>query len=150
MWRPPEPADGRWQRGINVAATYFADEPETAWAEWYRALAEAGIPPNRSLPRDLWRAEINLEVADLSDPNRLQAVGLDKPRPGRVEWPAYQAVGERLHKADWAGLVTPSAARHDHLVLCVFRTQHQMDGVAFLHPPQRIDDPPIPPQGMST
>ena len=45
--RPPEPADNRWQRGEVVDALYFADSEETVWAEWYRFLAEAGLPPGR-------------------------------------------------------------------------------------------------------
>ncbi|MDA8282834.1 MAG: hypothetical protein M0Z42_05935 [Actinomycetota bacterium] len=38
------------------------------WAEWYRHLAEAAIPPASALPRDLWWHQItDLQVADLSD-----------------------------------------------------------------------------------
>ncbi len=43
--RPETPADGRWQRGTVVDAYYFAAEPATAWAEWYRSVAELGVPP---------------------------------------------------------------------------------------------------------
>jgi hypothetical protein len=39
----------------------------TAWAEWYRALAGFAIPPDRQMPRDLWRGQIDThDVADLS------------------------------------------------------------------------------------
>ena len=69
--RPPEPADNRWQLGEIVEGLYFADSPETAWAEWYGFLAEVGLPPDRSLPRDLWRWEITLpNVANLTDSER--------------------------------------------------------------------------------
>ena len=86
----PEPArDGRWQRGEIVGAVYLADSVATAWAEWYRVLAEFALPPARALPRDLWRIEVSLErVADLSDEDRLRRVGLARPRPGRSDWPA--------------------------------------------------------------
>lgn len=45
LYQAPDPADGRWQHGRVVAACYFADEPATAWAEWYRALAEFRTAP---------------------------------------------------------------------------------------------------------
>ncbi len=52
-----------------VGAFYLAGDEETAWAEWYRQLAELGIPPAKSLPRDLWRIGVDLDrVADLSTP----------------------------------------------------------------------------------
>lgn len=44
LYEPPEPPDGRWQRGATIAAWYLADEPDRAWAEWYRALAGTGLP----------------------------------------------------------------------------------------------------------
>lgn len=34
LYLPPDPADGRWQHGAVIGDWYFADEPETAWAEW--------------------------------------------------------------------------------------------------------------------
>ena len=65
--RPPDPPDGRWQRASVVGAIYFADSPATVWAEWYRWLAEAAIPPAMALPRDLWQWEIDLpRVADVA------------------------------------------------------------------------------------
>jgi hypothetical protein len=39
------PPDNRWQRGDVVDALYLADTEATAWAEWYRHLAERMIPP---------------------------------------------------------------------------------------------------------
>ena len=54
LYQAPHPADGRWQHGSVIEAWYLADEPATAWAEWYRALAGTGLPPARALPRDLW------------------------------------------------------------------------------------------------
>ena len=64
----------------------FADSEATAWAEWYRYLAEAGVAPERGLPRDVWRWEISLsEVADLSDEGRLARVGLPALLPSRLQ-----------------------------------------------------------------
>ena len=86
----PHPADNRWQRGEVVDALYFADSEETVWAEWYRFLAEAGLPPRQALPRDLWRWRIELpEVADLQ-----------RRRPARARRPPAAAA----HTAAVAGL----------------------------------------------
>lgn len=93
-------------------ALYLADSPGTAWAEWYRWLAEAALVPRAGLPRVLWAVEVALEAAaDLRTMDALEAAGLSAPRPNRLEWPAFQAVGERLHAAGRAGIVAPSAAR---------------------------------------
>lgn len=75
---PGHPApNGRWQRGEELAGLYLAHEPDTVWAEWYRALAELGLPPDTRLPRDLWRFSVNLKrVADLSRRAALRAIGL--------------------------------------------------------------------------
>ena len=71
---PGHPAPGgRWQRGEQLAALYVAQDPATVWAEWYRALAELGEPPDARLPRDLWRFSLHLpRVADLSQPRRCE------------------------------------------------------------------------------
>jgi hypothetical protein len=86
--RDPAP-DNRWQRGDVVDALYLADSEETAWAEWYRHLAERAIPPLAQMPRELWRWKVDVEVADLSTDEKLAAVGLGQPLPGRHEWREY-------------------------------------------------------------
>jgi len=99
LFRADPPSDGRWQRGETVCGLYFADSEQTAWAEWYRALSELALPPDRQLPRDLWRWHIDIErVADLSSGDRLAAVGLEAPRPIQRQWPAFQVIGERLER----------------------------------------------------
>lgn len=96
LFRASPPSDGRWQRGDVVGGIYFADTEQTAWAEWYRALAEFAIPPDRQMPRDLWRWDVAVDrVADLSTADRLAAVGLPAPRPTQREWLPFQEVGER-------------------------------------------------------
>ena len=73
-------SDGRWQRGEAVAALYLAEDAETAWAEYYRGLAEAGLPVEMSLPRDLWRYDVQLDgVVDLSTAGALEGHGLHRP-----------------------------------------------------------------------
>lgn len=119
--RPDPPKGARWQRGEVVDAVYLADSPETAWAEWYRWLAEAGVPPRAGLPRDLWRVEAEIDgVADLRVTETLEEAGLTAPRPDRSEWPAFQAVGERLHAEGRSAIAAPSAAREGGVVMCVF------------------------------
>lgn len=150
MAPPVAPPDGRWQRGQEVGAVYLADSEETAWAEWYRLLAELAVPPHRALPRDLWRFRVGLDVADLTTEARLRQVGLHAPRPTRSEWPAFQAVGEQLHIEGWAGLAVPSAARPEGLVVCLFRRALVLRGVRRLPPPRRVASAPVPPRGMTT
>lgn len=151
LYRPPEPADNRWQRGEVVEALYFADSPETVWAEWYRFLAEAGLPPEQSLPRDLWAWEISLpSVANLTDDDRLARVDLPPLQPTRVQWPTFQPVGEQLHSDGWAGLVSYCAARPGGQTLCVFRTSDEVPGTRPLPPPETVERPPVVPTGMRT
>lgn len=150
LYEPEEPADNRWQRGSVVSALYFGDSPETVWAEWYRFLAEAGIPPMAGMPRDLWRWAIDLRVADLSDTARLARVGLPVPKPGRLQWPLFQEVGEALWREGWSGLLAPSASRPDSLILCVFREARDIDGATPVPPPTLHEVPPPPPTGMTT
>lgn len=148
---PDPPADSRWQRGEIIDALYFAEAEETAWAEWYRALAESGLPPKQALPRDLWSWEIALSrVADLSTPEKLQGVGLPSPTPARSQWPAFQRVGEALWGEGWPALIAPSAARSEGKVLCVFRERRTVPGTTPLPPPQTHVEPPRVPQGMTT
>jgi hypothetical protein len=151
--RSPAP-DGRWQRGAVVAALYLAGDEATVWAEWYRHLAEADIPPDRQMPRDLWTwvLEARIEVADLTSAERLGRVRLDVPRPGRRTWPPYQAVGEALWREGWPGLLAPSAARPgEGVVLCLFRAgADPVAGARPLSPPRVVRRPPAPPRGMTT
>lgn len=147
-YEPDPPADSRWQKGEVVDALYFADAEETAWAEWYRALAESGLPPGQALPRDLWRWEIGLpDVADLSTPEKLEKVGLPALAPTRNQWADYQAVGESLYTEGWPALLAPSAARPDGRVLCLFRAQRIVPGATPIPPPQTYEDPRVSRRG---
>jgi RES domain-containing protein len=137
-----------------VDALYLAGDEDGMWAEWYRHLAESGVPPMRALPRDVWRFAVGAtRVADLSTAARLDAVGLTIPPPGRRSWPACQDVGERLHAEGWAGLIAPSAARPEHSqVLCLFIAPG--DGfpshVVPQPPPRVVIAPPAVPTGLRT
>ena len=145
---PPAGARGRWQRTGVIGALYLADSDGTAWAEFYRALAEQGIPPDRLMPRDLWSYRVELDgVADLSTRPALEQLGLPEIEPDARQWPAFQAVGEELAQRGAAGVLWRSAARPDHLALCVLAP-----ALAALTPlaGERVDAPPPPPRGMRT
>jgi len=151
LFRATPPADARWQRGSVVGGAYFGDHEDTAWAEWYRALAEFAIPPERQLPRDLWRWEITLErVANLSDQTRLARAGLALPRPHTSEWPAFQTVGEELWESGFEGVLAPSAARPSQRVLCIFRPTDEIPGAQPRRPPSPHRHVPPPPTGLTT
>lgn len=144
------PPDSRWQRGEVADALYLADSAETAWAEWYRHLAELMIPPLAQMPRELWSWDVDVEVADLSTATRLAEVGLGPLLPGRRSWPAFQRVGEQLRAEGWAGLVAPSAARPAGRVLCLFRDGDRLAGARPIPPPLHVAEPPPPPVGLRT
>lgn len=144
------PPDNRWQRGEVVDALYLADSNETAWAEWYRHLAERMIPPLAQMPRELWTWRVDVEVADLSTPERLADVDLQPPRPNRASWRAYQRVGEQLAQDGWAGLIAPSAGRPAGKTLCLFRDASGVRGAQPPPPPHEVREPPPPPTGLRT
>ena len=149
---PGHPApDGRWQRGEQVAGLYLAQDPDTVWAEWYRALAELGEAPDSRLPRDLWRFRVQLEqVADLSQLAALRALGLPAMVPDRSQWPAFQDAGARLAEARFRAVLFRSSARPAGLCLCVFATEDGFPGITPVGPPERVPAPPAPPRGMRT
>lgn len=71
------PSSGRWQRGEAVAALYLADEEPTAWAEWYRVLAELALSPTHGMPRDLWCWTVAVnDIADLLTEAKLARLDL--------------------------------------------------------------------------
>ncbi len=153
LYRPPTPADGRWQRGANVEGIYLAAEDATVWAEWYRWLAELEIEPLHGLPRELWRYRANLSsVADLTSIETLNALGLTSAEPTREQWPAFQDVGAQLHADGYEGLLYRSAARPDGLCLCVFRavTADVARRLEPIPPPRHTTTPPTPPRGLRT
>ena len=149
---PEPPPAGRWQRGDVVHAIYLADSEETAWGEWYRALAERAVPPDRGFPRDLWRVRVTLErIADLSTADRLARVGLPLPRPSLVDWGPFQAVGEDLFATGFEGVLAPSAARPESgRSLAVFRPVDRIVGLRPIGRPRRIAVPPALPRGLRT
>jgi RES domain-containing protein len=152
LWLASPPSSGRWQQGTTVAAVYFADDEEaTVWAEWYRLLAEAALPPTHGMPRDLWRWAIAVgDIADLSTTEKLARLHLPPPVPSRRSWGAYQAAGARLRRAGYRGVLYPSAARRNRHALCLFRDRILIQGAEPVRPPATYRDPPPLPQGLRT
>jgi RES domain-containing protein len=160
--RPEPPRNARWPRGHIVDALYLTDSRETAWAEWYRWLAEYGLPPARGLLRDLWRVEVELQgVMELRSTDALGRVGLEPPRPSSDDWPAFQEVGERLAAEVHPGLVGPSATRSGdgavHLLaptgLVAGRGRRAGDGERAAGPtawPPRLSEPGAHTHGRQT
>lgn len=151
LYRSPDPADNRWQRGKAVDAWYFADEPDTAWAEWYRSLAGTGLPPEMALPRDLWTWQIDLKnVALLDTDERLVRVGLPALAPTADQWPACQKVGEALLAEGLTALLVASAARRGSRNLVVFRSSRTVPGCDPVPPPAVTTRTPPVPRGLRT
>ncbi len=91
-----------------------------------------------------------MEVADLRDATRLARVGLAVPAPGRAGWKSFQQVGEALWKKGWPGLIAPSAARPDGMILCLFIGSPVALPARVLGKPKVVRKPPAPPIGMRT
>lgn len=142
-------SDGRWQRGETVAALYLAEDAETVWAEYYRGLAESGLPVEMSLPRDLWRYDVRLDgVIDLSSAGALKEHGLQAPNPTRRQWPAFQRAGEVLWKAGAKAILYESAAHPGNRALCVFATDRGFPALEPVPPPGVFEHPPPLPRGI--
>jgi RES domain-containing protein len=105
-----------------VRALYLADSEATAWAEWYRHSAELAVPPQSRLPRAVYELAVDVgEIADLTKQGVLARHGIRKLSPSRRQWPRTQPIGEAYHAAGRRGLLAPSAAHVDGLVLVIFR-----------------------------
>lgn len=126
---------------------YLADNEDTAWAEFYRALAERGQAPQDEMPCELVQMRVGLErVADLRTEKARKALGLPRIRPTRAQWPAFQGVGTRLVAERAQGVLYGSAARIHSLRLCVYEAG--LPGLRVEGEPVRVIAPPPPPRGL--
>ena len=135
-----------------MRAVYLADSEETAWAEWMRAIAEAGIPPDNALPRAVFTLDADVtDIADLRDPRRLKRIaGVAKMQPTRRQWPQTQPVGEALWRMGAHGIIAPSAAHEGHSVLTLFRESETIPGLTERQPGTNHDRIPSIPTGLRT
>jgi RES domain-containing protein len=128
---------------------YLADSQETAWAEFYRFLAESRTGPARAMPRDLHRVTVDLDrVADLSTERARRVLALPRMRASQKQWPAFQAIGEHLIAERAQAVLFGSAARTRSRCLCVFEAG--LAGLSVEAEPVRLITPPPPPRGLRT
>ena len=93
---------------------------------------------------------VDLHLADLSTSERLARVGLTLPTPGRRTWPPFEAVGEQLFRAGFAGILAPSAARPQGLISCIFDLGAWPPAGCRPVRAIEINEAPPPPTGMTT
>ena len=109
---------GRWNPPDSFPTLYTALTRETMLDELERAARRQGLTVADLLPRIEVRYGVGLQrVLDLRDPEALASVGL---KPGDIaadDWTACQAVGEAAHHAGFEGILAPSAAEGDVLVV---------------------------------
>ncbi|MGH2889703.1 MAG: RES family NAD+ phosphorylase [Solirubrobacteraceae bacterium] len=131
-----------------MVALYLADSDATAWAEWYRHLAERAKAPAEELPRDLYRIAVDLrEVVDLSSSAARRDAGAPvRTRPTSAQWPAFQPVGERFAAEGASAVLYASAARTRSLCLCVFEAG--LPGLRVEGEPLPVIAAPPPPRGL--
>jgi hypothetical protein len=77
-------------------------------------------------------------------------VNLPEPVPDRLQWPAFQEVGERLAADGCQGVLFSSSARPAGRCPCVFRSHKGFPSVRPVGSPRRVSEPPAPPRGMRT
>jgi RES domain-containing protein len=133
-----------------LPALYLADSEPTAWAEWYRWLAEWTRSPAEHLPRDLYRVTVELTAAaDLrTGAARERAAAPGRMRPTSAQWPRFQELGSRLAAEGAQGILYASAARARSLCLCVF--EPAIERLRVVGEPIGVITPPPPPRGLRT
>lgn len=150
LYKPSTPADSRWQRGSVVDAFYLSDERDTAIAEWYRTIARAKLAPSAVVPFDVVSFEVDIdEVADLTTVEQLESVRLSYPKVA-TDFPAFQAVGEKLFQLGFRALIAPTDARPGNTVLCIFRPNGDIDGASLIAGVDRVVEVPQVPIGLRT
>jgi RES domain-containing protein len=139
-------AAARWQ-SARWPAAYLSENEETAWAEFYRALAEAGVGPSDRMPRVMHRLTVELErVADLRTEKARRVLGLPRMSQTRRQWPAFQAVGDKLAAQGAQAIAYASAARTRATCLCVFEVG--LKGLRPVGDSVWVPSPPPPPRGL--
>ena len=109
---------GRWNPADSFPTLYTALSRETMLDELERAARRQGLTVADLLPRVEVRYAVGLHrVLDLRDPDALTRVGLEPADITADDWSACQAVGEAAHHAGFEGIVAPSAASGEVLVL---------------------------------
>lgn len=114
----PAPSDARYHRAGDPWPLYASLEPATVWAEWNAATRGAIDPASER--RRLWRIDVDgLRVIDLRRPAVRAELGVelaDLTGPRRDA----QALATRARAVGAEGIVAPSAAHEGHWNLVVF------------------------------
>jgi len=116
---------------------------------WWRQVPHGGDPLFRADPP----CGAGKSTSSASPTSRTATVSPPSPSPRRTR---PSASGPRSNTSasnrrdGFSGVLAPSAARPEHLVLCLFREADEVDGAVPLGPPRTYRRPPAPPTGMTT
>jgi RES domain-containing protein len=133
VWRhtfadnPPDKANGRGARWNppGTDALYVSLDRDTAVAEADHQIAMQPVRPRAK--RTIHQLGINLSnVLDLSDPNLLKRLGIDREALASLDFEACQKVGGAAARLGHDGILVPSA-RHSGTNLVVFVANQQAD-----------------------
>jgi RES domain-containing protein len=116
-------AGGRYNPPGDFGALYAALEPETAAAEVARGLRLRGVDPAGFAADDWWEYEIELRAApmlDLTDSDTLARLSLSLDALTAADAALTREIGAKAHRAGYAGLLVPSAARPGARNLVIF------------------------------
>jgi hypothetical protein len=114
------PPDNRWQRGDVVNALYLADSDDTAWAEWYRHLAEEPVGGKKPVVDAMGREEDGQLADDRSSMlNRPPSLRIGSPSPSAS---GRSSAGSREQRRDVAGVEAAAVAQRGKTVRGVARS----------------------------
>lgn len=107
LWQSAPQPSGRWHAAEDAPASYFADTPDGAWAEFLRHEEISDPADLDGVARRLWAAEIPHEVvASAVEPD----LDFEVLVGGTRAHPACQAEARRLRETGARALLAPSAA----------------------------------------
>jgi RES domain-containing protein len=112
---------GRWNPRESFPVLYLALSVPTAAAEFYRLAERQGMQAARLLPRRLYRYEVQLSaVADLTDREARQPIGLAPEDLSADNAHCCQEIGEAVHYAGFEAIHAPSATGQGEILAVMF------------------------------
>lgn len=145
VWRhtfadnPPDKANGRGARWNppGTDALYVSLDRETALAEAEHQIALQPIRPRAK--RTLYQLDLELSnVLDLTNPEVLERLGVDRAALSHVDFTACQRVGGAAAFLRHDGILVPSG-RHPGINLVVFISNQQSDAELHVRESEVID-----------
>jgi RES domain-containing protein len=101
---------GGWNPRESFPVLYLALSVTTSAAEFYRLAERQEVAAASLLPRRLYRYDVRLSaVADLTDPDARQSIGLAPEHLVADDPQRCQEVGEAAHYAEFEAINAPSA-----------------------------------------